>query len=170
MGPLPKTRTGKCFILVVVDYATRYPEAFALNSISATSVAKKLIELFSHHGVPKEILTDQGTNFMSKLLKEVYRMIGVKPIRTSPYHPQTDGLVERYNQTLKSMLRKVLIQEPKLWDKVLPLVLFAYREVPLEATGFSIFELVLGRDGPLDILKEQWLPTQEGDSAILRPT
>ena len=134
MGPLPRTRTGKRFILVVVDYATRYPEVS-----STLSVAEKLVEVFSRHGVPKEILTDQNTNFMSELLR-------VKPIRTSPYHSQTDGLVERYNQTIKSMLKKVIIQEPKSWDKLLPLALFAFHEVPQKATGFSPFELVLGKD------------------------
>ena len=89
--------------------------------------------MFSRFGVPKEILTDQGTNFMSGLLKEIYRMMGIEAIRTSSYHPQTDGLVERYNQTA---------QRPKSWDKLLPLVMFAYREVPQESTVFSPFELI----------------------------
>ena len=142
------------------DHATRYPEAYPLRSISADRVAEKLVDLFSHHGVPKEILTDQGTNFTSALLRELYHMLGVKAITTSPYHPQTDGLVERFNQTLKMMLKKVLLQERRQWDKMLPMVLFAYREVPQEATGFSPFELMYNRDiqGPLDVLKESWLP------------
>lgn len=93
--------------------------------------------------------------------------MGVKPIQTSPYHTQTDGLVESYNQTLKMMLKKVMIKEPKSWDQLLPLVLFSYQEVPQEATGFSPFELILGRDvHPLDILKERWLPSQEKLSDI----
>ena len=58
---------------------------------------------FSRVGIPREVLTDQGTNFMSRLMGEVYRMLGVKTIRTSPYHPQTDGLIERFNQTLKAL-------------------------------------------------------------------
>ena len=57
-------------------------------------------------GIPKEVLIDQGTNFLSRLMDEMYRMLGVKTIRTSPYHPQTDGLAERFNQTLKAMLRQ----------------------------------------------------------------
>ena len=77
------------------------------------------------------------------------------PIRTSPYHLQTDGLVERFNQTLKSMLRKTGTDSGKEWDKKIPYLLFAYREVPQASTGFSPFELLYDRDirGPLDILK-----------------
>ena len=80
----------------------------------------------------------------------------VKPIRTSPYHPETDGLLEKFNGTLKAMLRKAAVGEGKDWDKLLPFVLFAYREVPQASTEFSPFELVYGRQvsSPLDILKE----------------
>eukprot|EP00795_Rhopilema_esculentum_P006818 gene6818-12410_t len=85
-------------------------------------------------------------------------MIGVKSIRTSPYHPETDGLCERFNGTLKNMLRKAATNDYPNWDKMLPYLLFAYREVPGESTGFSPFELLYGRQvrGPLDILKETW--------------
>ena len=85
-------------------------------------------------------------------------MLQVHPIKTTPYHPQTDGLVERLNQTLKSMLKKAAIGEGKDWDKLIPYLLFAYREVPQSSTGFSPFELLYGRAvrGPLDILRETW--------------
>ncbi|KAL5509796.1 hypothetical protein EMCRGX_G005226 [Ephydatia muelleri] len=106
VGPLPRSRAGNKYILVICDYATRYPEAVPLKSIDAESVAEELIKVFARVGVPREILTDQGANFTSQLLAELYRLLQVHPIRTSPYHPQTDGLVERFNQTLKSMLRK----------------------------------------------------------------
>ena len=93
----------------------------------------------------------------------------MKGLRTSPYHPQTDGLVERFNQTLKEMLRKTASEEGKDWDKLLPYVLFAYREVPQESTGFSPFELVYGREvrGPLDVLKETWESTQDTKEDVL---
>ena len=109
-------------------------------------------------GIPKEILTHQGSNFTSQLLAEVYRLLHVKALRTSPYHPQTDGLIERFNKTLKEMLRKSAVEDGKDWDRLVPYVLFAYREVPHESTGFSPFELMYGRDvkGPLDVLREHW--------------
>lgn len=82
----------------------------------------------------------------------------MKPIRTSAYLPQTDSLVERFNGTLKSMLRKAATEEEKDWDELIPYLLFAYREVPQASTGFSPFELVYGQQvrGPLDVLKEEW--------------
>eukprot|EP00731_Ephydatia_muelleri_P004863 Em0002g1039a len=161
VGPLPRSRAGNKYILVICDYATRYPEAVPLKSIDAESVAEELIKVFARVGVPREILTDQGANFTSQLLAELYRLLQVHPIRTSPYHPQTDGLVERFNQTLKSMLRKTGTDGGKEWDKKIPYLLFAYREVPQASTGFSPFELLYGRDvrGPLDILKEVWETT-----------
>ena len=80
---LPKTSAGKQFVLVISDYAECYLEAYAMTTKTAISVAGKLMELFSHHGVPQEILTDQGTNFMSELLQELHKLLGIKSIRTS---------------------------------------------------------------------------------------
>ena len=145
VGPLPCTQRGNRFILSICDYAMRYPEAIALPSVEAPRVAKELVNLFSHVGVPDEILTDQGTNFMSSLLEEIYCLLHIKRIRTTPYHPQTDGVVERFNGTLKGMLRKFVSRNEKDWDQYLPYLLFAYREVPQETTGFSPFELLYGR-------------------------
>ena len=89
VGPLPRSRSGNRYILVICDYATRYPEAIPLRSIDAEHVAEELLKFFSRVGVPQEILTDQGSNFTSKLLAELYRLLKIQPIRTSPYHPQT---------------------------------------------------------------------------------
>ena len=81
-------------------------------------------------GIPKEILSDQGTDFMSQLLRELYNLLNIHPIRTSPYHPQIDGLVERFNKTLKSVSRKFVNKEGRDWDRLLPYVLFTYHKVP----------------------------------------
>ena len=158
VGPLPRSRSGNKYILTICDYSTRYPEAIALPSIEASRIAKELVSLFSRVGIPEEILTDQGSNFMSALLQEVYQLLGVSRIRTTPYHPQTDGLVERFNGTLKAMMKKFTSKTKKDWDEYLPYLLFAYREAPQESTGFSPFELLYGRRvrGPLDVLREVW--------------
>ena len=169
IGPLPRSRAGNRYVLVLCDYATRYPEAVPMKNIDAENVAEELVQIFSRVGLPQEILTDQGANFTSRLLRELYRLLRVQAIRTSPYHPQTDGLVERFNQTLKSMLRKCASDEGKDWDKLVPFLLFAYREVPQESTGFSPFELVYGRDvrGPLDVLRETWVSSKKSNQDIL---
>ena len=135
VDPLPQSRSGHRYILVMCDYATQYPEAIPLRSIDAEHIAEELIKAFARVGIPSEILTDQGGNFTSKLLSELYRLLKIQGIRTSSYHPQSDGLVERFNQTLKMMLQKVVTKEGKDWDKLLPYVLFAYREVPQASTG-----------------------------------
>ncbi len=121
------------------DYATQYPETIALPSIEGSRIANELVNLFARVGIPAEILTDHGTNFMSALLQELYQLLNITRIRTSYYHPQTDGLVETFNGTLKAMLRKFTAANN------------AYREVPQESTTFSTFELLYGRHvrGPL---------------------
>ena len=169
VGPLPRSRSGNRYVLVVCDYGTRYPEAVPMRTVDAEAVAEELMVIFSRVGIPREILTDQGTNFQSQLLRELYRLLHIDALRTSPYHPQTDGLVERFNQTLKSMLRKTASQEGKDWHRLIPFLLFAYREVPQESTGYSPFELLYGRDvrGPLDILKESWCGEKRSDPSVV---
>ena len=110
--------------------------AVAVRSIDAECIADELVRIFARVGIPEEILTDQGSNFTSKLMSEIYRLLHIHPIRTSPYHPQTDGLVERFNGTLKAMLIKVAVEDVKNWDRWLPFLLFAYREVPQASTWF----------------------------------
>ena len=98
VGPLPHSRAGHRYILVVCDYATRYPEAVPMRSIDTEHVAEELVLMFARVGLPREILTDQGANFTSELLAEIYRLLHIDSLRTSPYHPQTDGMVERFNE------------------------------------------------------------------------
>lgn len=159
VGPLyPITDRGNRYILTLVDYATRYPEAIALPSIETERVAEALMEMFSRIGVPREMLTDMGSQFTSSLMTEVSRLISLKQWTTTPYHPSCNGLVERFNGTLKIILKRLCSEKPKDWDKYLSAVLFAYREVPQESLGYSPFELVYGRvvRGPISILKELW--------------
>ena len=113
VGPLERSAAGYTHLLVILDYATRYPEAIPLRSMSAKSVANELVKVFSRVGIPKEILTDQVTNFMSRLIRGTCKLLGIKTIRTSVFHPQTDGLVERFNKTLNP-LRSIVGLGPTL--------------------------------------------------------
>ena len=84
-GPLLKRRVGNRFILVICDYATRYPEAVPLHSCDTEQVAEALVNFFARVGVPREILCDQGTNVTSQLMKEIQNLLHVKAIKTTPY-------------------------------------------------------------------------------------
>ena len=162
IGPLLRSNNGNKYILTICDYATRYPEAIPIPNTEATTIAKELVSVFARVGIPDEILTDQGSNFMSSLLQEMYLMLNISRLRTSPYHPQTDGLTERFNGTLKSMIRKFTASNQKDWDKHLPYLLFAFREVPQESTEFSPFDLLYGGEyvGRLTSLKRPGLVTK----------
>jgi hypothetical protein len=159
IGPItPKSDRGHRYIVTVVDYATRYPEAAPLKNITTEEVAEALFKIYCRIGFPKQVLTDLGTQFTSSVMVEVNRLMSIKMLNSTPYHPICNGLVEKWNGTLKSMLRKFTVEKPQDWDRYLDPILFAYREVPQESTGYSPFELVYGRSvrGPMSILKECW--------------
>ena len=120
VGPLPRSRSGHRFVLVLFDYATRYLEAIPMKSADAENVAEELVKVFARLGIPREILSDQGSSFQSKLLQELYCLLRVEALRTSPYHPQTDSLVEHFNKILEDMLRKAATEDGKDWDKHIP--------------------------------------------------
>ncbi|KAJ1084485.1 hypothetical protein NDU88_004632 [Pleurodeles waltl] len=154
----PPTASGNRFILVVVDHTTRYPEEIPLRTTTAPAVAKALLGIFSRVGFPKEVVSDRGSNFMSAYLKAMWKECGVTYKFTTPYHPQTNELVERFNKTPKGMIMGLPEKLRRRWDVLLPCLLFAYREVPQKGVGFSPFELLFGHPvrGPLTLVKEGW--------------
>ena len=129
VGPIkPISESKKRYILVMVDYSTsrRYPEATALKDIRADTVTDALCKMWTRLGIPDEIITDQGTQFTSILMKEInLQFLNIKHKMTAPFHPQANGFVERFNGTLKSMLKKLAIEQPAQWDTFLPALLFA---------------------------------------------
>ena len=107
VGPIsPPSEKGRQYILTLVDYATRYPETIALKRINTPIVAEALVDMFSRLGIPEEILNDLGIQFVSECMEEVNRLLSVRHLTTTPYHPMCNGLVERFNGTLKAMLKK----------------------------------------------------------------
>ena len=96
-----------------MDYATRYPEAVPLKDIQAETVAEALVNMFTTVGVPKEILNDQGSQFLSTVTKEMCKLLSLKQLVTTPYYPICNGLIENFNGTLKNMLRHMCAEKPK---------------------------------------------------------
>ncbi|XP_037803935.1 uncharacterized protein LOC119598356 [Penaeus monodon] len=159
VGPItPVSSRGHKYILTLIDMATRFPEAVPLRNIDTVTVAEALLSIFSRVGIPKEMLSDRGTQFKSDLMAEINRLLSIKALFTSPYHACCNGTVERFHAVLKSMLKKLCGERPQDWDHYIPSVLFAYSEVPNDTLKFSPFELLYGRKvrGPLSILHDLW--------------
>ena len=168
VGPLPKTRKGHQYLLTMMCASSKFPEAIPLRSIHSKNIMRELIKYFSWVGIPKVIQSDQGSNFTSKLFKDILRDLKVEQKLSSAYHPQSQGSVERFHQTLKNVLRMYCEDMGLDWDEALPLVLFALRDSVQESTGFSPFELVYGHEvnGPLRMLKERWLGREDSPSVV----
>ena len=159
VGPLPKTKSGNQYFLTIMCQFTRFPEAIPLRSIKARKIVDSLIKFFMFVGLPASIQSDQGSNFMSSLMQQVMHELGVKQLKSSAYHPESQGAIERFHQTLKNMIRSYCFEYKTEWDQGIHMLLFAVREAVQDSLGFSPFELVFGRTirGPLKMLKENWL-------------
>ncbi len=154
VGPLPQSRQGNRHLLVFVDYLTKWPEVYALPEATAEAVARIYVEqIICRHGAPEALLSDRGKQFLSEVLRHVNEYLQVRKINTTPYHPQTDGLVERFNSTLENLLAKFGNDHQDNWDDLLPYVLSAYCMSLHEATGDTPFYLLYGCDPylPVDI-------------------
>ena len=170
IGPLPLTMFGNKFILVFSDYLTKWPEAFAIQDQKAETIAKIFVEkIIFNYGAPKKLITDQGTNFMSELLKSICKIFDIMKLNTSPYHPQTDGLVERFNGTLLNMLASYTSSNQNDWDVHIPSCLFAYRTAVHPSTKETPFFLMYGRDTflPIDHLFTSQTTYQQDDPSYL---
>ena len=144
---LPLSFNGNQYALVMMDYFTKWPEVFAIPDQQASTIARFLVEqVITRHGVPEQLLSDRGANFLSELLLEVCKLMGIEKLNTSGYHPQTDGMVEKFNSTLIGMLSKCVEKHGRDWDVQLPYVMFAYRVAVHESTQESPFFLLYGRD------------------------
>ena len=143
---LPKSNCGNRYTVVFMDYLTKWPEVFPTCDQTAPTIAKLLVEkVICRHGVPRELLSDRGASFLSKLVAEVCSLMGIKKLNTTAYHPQTDGLVEQFNRTLLDMLLKTV----KSGGQDCPYVLFAYWAMMQHSTGESLFFLLYGWDPQL---------------------
>ena len=155
LGPFPESPTGNKYILVVADYFTRWSEAYPIPNQEATTVARKLTdEFFFRYSIPEQLHSDQGRNFECQVIGEVCKLLGVDKTRTTPYHPQSDGLVECFNRTLLDMLATASQEQPFDWEDHLRQLCMAYNSSVHPTTGYTPFYLMYGRQArmPIDVM------------------
>ena len=160
IGPF-EINNKKFYIETYIDYFTHWPEAIIIEGeLEAEKTAQNFINLIcSRHGMPEELLTDQGSVFTSKLLQETCKLLNVEKIYTTPYHPQANGKNERFNGTLLTMLRTYVEKNPETWPEYLPYVLFAYRCSYIQTINTTPFRMLYGRQPTLP--KEEQLTNFE---------
>lgn len=152
MGPLTKTKKGNKYVVVVTDHFTKWTEAYATRNQEAATVAQPLVKYWvAHHGPPRSLHSDQGSQFESDLFQRMCRMLDIDKTRTTGYHPEGNGQVERYNRTLGAMLAIYCEENYREWDEHLPYVAAAYRATEHSSTGYTPNMMVKGREIPLPL-------------------
>ena len=141
---VPLSSKNNCYLLVVQDYYTKWAEAIPLQDQKAVTITNELIKVFSRLGIPEILHSDQGRNFESTVLAQTLNAFGLTKSRTTAYHSECDGMVERFNRTLLQLLRSYVDTEEN-WEQYLPLVLYAYRTSVHFSTGISPFMMMYGR-------------------------
>ena len=136
VGPLPKTKSGHEYLLTIMCASTHFPEAIPLWNIKTKNIVKALVKFFTFVGLPKSVQSDQGSNFMSGIFQQVMHELGITQYKSSPYHPESQGALERFHQTLKNMIRSYCFDTEKDWDEGIHL-LFAVRESVQEISWFQ---------------------------------
>lgn len=165
-GPFAKS-AGKEYILTCVDGFTRYLVAIPIPSKRAEVVAEAFVRhVISVHGCARQILTDLGREYINEIYETMLRMLHVTQLRTTSMKPSTNGRGERVHRTLHNMLAKLVADNQRDWSSVLPMCVFAYNVSRSEATGYSPYYLMHGREAicPLDLMCET--PEQEGPAGI----
>ncbi|GFV88695.1 retrovirus-related Pol polyprotein from transposon 412 [Trichonephila clavipes] len=141
--------------LLSLTTSRKWPEVYPIPDQEAPTVAEAVVQHWiSRYGVPLQLHSDQGRNFVSAVLKGVCELLGIDKTKTTPLHPQSDGMVERFNRTILNNLSLMVSKNQQDWDQKVPLFLLAYRSAVHETTGYSPSQMLFGRDLrlPCDLL------------------
>lgn len=145
VGPLPLTEKGNKYILTVMDDLSRYMNTYPIPDQEANTVTEAFVsQILGHHKTPKVVLTDQGTNFTSKLFTKVCKLFAIKKIQTTPYHPQTNGALERHHKPLADYLRSFAQVNTSTWDSLLPYAMYVHNNSKNAATKISPNDCLFG--------------------------
>jgi hypothetical protein len=169
MGPFHRSKAGNKFVIVACCYFSRYVEMKAVPAGTSKQVAKFLLEnVIRNHGFVSKLVSDRGTCFLSKVMKQFYEMCSIEKVNTTAYRPQTDGLVESFNKTLAQMISHYVDSDQRNWDKNLPIMQLAYNSSVSSATKTTPFLIVHSRNprSPLDI--ELNLPSSQVSPSEIR--
>ena len=155
LGPLPQTRNGNQFILVITDRYSKLARAIPMNKTTAPFVAAAVLNNWIFcYGIPNTILTDNGTQFISEFFKTVCHIMGIRRKTTTAYHPQTNGQAERYNKTLATRLRHYVADHQRDWDKFVQPLTYAYNNQIHTTTMTTPFNLTITRPPPSPIIDQ----------------
>lgn len=145
VGPLPSSYANNKFILTFQDDLTKFSEAIPLQNAEANTIAENFTKfIICKHGLPESILTDQGSNFLSSVFSEVCKLLKIHKLQTTPYHPETNGALERSHRTLAEYLRHYVSTDPLTWDNWIPYAMFVYNNSTHASTGYTPHELLYG--------------------------
>ena len=145
MGPLPTTSEGNKFILTMQDDLTKYSYAEPIPNHEARTIASKISKFVTLFGIPKFILTDQGTDFTSNIIKNLMKLFKTNHIKSTPYHPQTNGALERSHLTLKEYLKHYINERQDDWDEFIPFAMYSFNSHTHTSTGYTPYELLFGK-------------------------
>jgi len=146
---------GPANVLVIVDEFTRFAEAFPVKNMEADTIADKLVEEYiCRYGIPEEILTDRGANFMSELFLELCRQLKIQKLNTTAYHREGNGANERMHGTLYTILRASTNLRGRDWKRQLPIAMFVYRNLVHKSTGLSPHQALYGYTSRHECLDE----------------
>lgn len=156
VGPLPITEGGNRFILTAQDDLTKFSFAEPIPNHESKTIATTLTKIITYFGIPKTILTDQGPDFMSQLIKDLTNLFKTKHLSTTPYHPQTNGALERSHLTLKDYLKHYIKTNQSDWDDYVHFAMFSYNSSVHKSTNYTPYELLFGSKPylPSSILQE----------------